>query len=196
MNGRIATRLPQNRDRSANSLGRANPTLALVVDHELEVLSHVPVPTGNSTLTPQDTLDGTRANRIVVMIPIVRYKAHRIMTRTKRKPSKPSLVVVDLRPRHVPNQKGTAPLNFDPTTLQSQQHVVLVCKTNLGVAQDLYDRPFHNPPRTDSTPIEDMHETVAKTSTNSAPKAITPNMSMAPIQGLQFKKKFQHRQGF
>ena len=46
MNGsRIATRLPQNRDRSANSLGRVQTaTLAMVVDHELEVLSHVPVP--------------------------------------------------------------------------------------------------------------------------------------------------------
>ena len=46
MNGsRVATRLPQSRDRSANSLGRVQTaTLALVVDHELEILSHVPVP--------------------------------------------------------------------------------------------------------------------------------------------------------
>ena len=46
MNGsRIATRLPQNRDRSANSIGRVQTaTLALVADHELEVLSHIPVP--------------------------------------------------------------------------------------------------------------------------------------------------------
>ena len=60
MNGsRIATRLPQNRDRSANSLGRVQTaTLAMVVDHELEVLSHVPVPYWqlNATFTAGDAV--------------------------------------------------------------------------------------------------------------------------------------------
>ena len=85
MNGsRVATRLPQNRDRSANSLGRVQTaTLALVVDHELEVLSHIPVPYWqlNATFSAGDATWTARWERTNHKDDPDRpeYKAHRIM---------------------------------------------------------------------------------------------------------------------
>ena len=85
MNGsRVATRLPQNRDRSANSLGRVQTaTLALVVDHELEVLSHIPVPYWqlNARFSAGDATWTARWERTNHKDDPERpeYKAHRIM---------------------------------------------------------------------------------------------------------------------
>ncbi|MEC8341084.1 MAG: DNA topoisomerase, partial [Candidatus Thermoplasmatota archaeon] len=175
MNGsRIATRLPQNRDRSANSLGRVQTaTLAMVVDHELEVLSHVPVPYWqlNATFRAGDATWTARWERTGHKDDPERpeYKAHRIMDAAE-KDSIEAILVSDEAFQTEERQrtkKEQAPLNFDLTTLQKRANSLWSwsAKRTLGVAQDLYDKfKLTTYPRTDSKHLpEDMHETVAKT---------------------------------
>ncbi|MGB2070827.1 MAG: DNA topoisomerase [Poseidonia sp.] len=175
MNGsRIATRLPQNRDRSANSLGRVQTaTLAMVVDHELEVLSHVPVPYWqlNATFTAGDARWVGRWERKDHKDDPDRpeYKAHRITDAAEKESIESMLAsggdfAVDEQRR---TKKEQPPLNFDLTTLQKRANSMWSwsAKRTLGVAQDLYDKfKLTTYPRTDSKHLpEDMHETVAKT---------------------------------
>ena len=175
MNGsRIATRLPQNRDRSANSLGRVQTaTLAMVVDHELEVLSHIPVPywqlnatflAGEATWTARWERTGHKDDP-----DRPEYKAHRIMDATEKEAIEAMLAgggpfQTDEQHR---TKKEQPPLNFDLTTLQKRANSLWSwsAKRTLGVAQDLYDKfKLTTYPRTDSKHLpEDMHETVAKT---------------------------------
>ena len=175
MNGsRIATRLPQNRDRSANSLGRVQTaTLAMVVDHELEVLSHVPVPYWqlNATFRAGDATWTARWERTGHKDDPERpeYKAHRIMDAAE-KDSIESILSSDEAFQTEEQQrtkKEQPPLNFDLTTLQKRANSLWSwsAKRTLGVAQDLYDKfKLTTYPRTDSKHLpEDMHETVAKT---------------------------------
>ena len=175
MNGsRIATRLPQNRDRSANSLGRVQTaTLAMVVDHELEVLSHVPVPYWqlNATFRAGDATWTARWERTGHKDDPERpeYKAHRIMDATE-KDSIEAILASDeafQTEEHQRTKKEQPPLNFDLTTLQKRANSLWSwsAKRTLGVAQDLYDKfKLTTYPRTDSKHLpEDMHETVAKT---------------------------------
>ena len=175
MNGsRIATRLPQNRDRSANSLGRVQTaTLAMVVDHELEVLSHVPVPYWqlNATFRAGDATWTARWERTGHKDEPERpeYKAHRIMDAAE-KDSIEAILASDEAFQTEERQrtkKEQPPLNFDLTTLQKRANSLWSwsAKRTLGVAQDLYDKfKLTTYPRTDSKHLpEDMHETVAKT---------------------------------
>ena len=175
MNGsRIATRLPQNRDRSANSLGRVQTaTLAMVVDHELEVLSHVPVPYWqlNATFRAGDATWTARWERTGHKDDPERpeYKAHRIMDAAE-KDSIETILSSDeafQTEEHQRTKKEQPPLNFDLTTLQKRANSLWSwsAKRTLGVAQDLYDKfKLTTYPRTDSKHLpEDMHETVAKT---------------------------------
>ncbi|MEE3084513.1 MAG: DNA topoisomerase [Candidatus Thermoplasmatota archaeon] len=175
MNGsRIATRLPQNRDRSANSLGRVQTaTLAMVVDHELEVLSHVPVPYWqlNATFRAGDATWTARWERTGHKDDPKRpeYKAHRIMDAAE-KDSIETILSSDEAFQTEEQQrtkKEQPPLNFDLTTLQKRANSLWSwsAKRTLGVAQDLYDKfKLTTYPRTDSKHLpEDMHETVAKT---------------------------------
>jgi len=175
MNGsRIATRLPQNRDRSANSLGRVQTaTLAMVVDHELEVLSHVPVPywqlnatfhAGEATWTARWERTGHKDDP-----ERPEYKAHRIMDASEKEAIEAMLAgegPFQTEEQHR-TKKEQPPLNFDLTTLQKRANSLWSwsAKRTLGVAQDLYDKfKLTTYPRTDSKHLpEDMHETVAKT---------------------------------
>ena len=178
MNGsRIATRLPQNRDRSANSLGRVQTaTLALVVDHELEVLSHVPVPYWqlNATFTAGDARWTGRWERIGHKDDPARpeHKAHRITEASEKEAieamlTSPEKFTTEEKAR---TKKEQPPLNFDLTTLQKRANSMWSwsAKRTLGVAQDLYDKfKLTTYPRTDSKHLpDDMHETVAKTLDN------------------------------
>ncbi len=178
MNGsRIATRLPQNRDRSANSLGRVQTaTLALVVDHELEVLSHVPVPYWqlNATFTAGDARWTGRWERIGHKDDPARpeHKAHRITEASEKEAieamlASPEKFTTEEKAR---TKKEQPPLNFDLTTLQKRANSMWSwsAKRTLGVAQDLYDKfKLTTYPRTDSKHLpDDMHETVAKTLDN------------------------------
>jgi DNA topoisomerase-3 len=175
MNGsRIATRLPQNRDRSANSLGRVQTaTLALVVDHELEVLSHIPVPYWqlNGTFVAGEANWTGRWERTGHKDDPDRpeYKSHRIMEASEKEEietmlSSPGDFTTEEKSR---TKKEQPPLNFDLTTLQKRANSMWSwsAKRTLGVAQDLYDKfKLTTYPRTDSKYLpEDMPETVAKT---------------------------------
>ena len=175
MNGsRIATRLPQNRDRSANSLGRVQTaTLALVVDHELEVLSHIPVPYWqlNGTFVAGEANWTGRWERTGHKDDPDRpeYKSHRIMEASEKEEietmlASPGDFTTEEKSR---TKKEQPPLNFDLTTLQKRANSMWSwsAKRTLGVAQDLYDKfTLTTYPRTDSKYLpEDMPETVAKT---------------------------------
>lgn len=178
MNGsRIATRLPQNRDRSANSLGRVQTaTLALVVDHELEVLSHVPVPYWqlHATFAAGDANWTARWERTGHKDDPDRpeYKSHRIMEASEKEEIETMLASSgDFETEEKSRiKKEQPPLNFDLTTLQKRANSLWSwsAKRTLGVAQDLYDKfKLTTYPRTDSKYLpEDMHETVAKTLDN------------------------------
>ena len=175
MNGsRVATRLPQSRDRSANSLGRVQTaTLALVVDHELEVLAHIPVPYWqlNATFTAGDARWTARWERVGHKDDVDRpeYKAHRIMDVAEKEAIETLLKDSGGYSTEETSRikKEQPPLNFDLTTLQKRANSLWSwsAKRTLGVAQDLYDKfKLTTYPRTDSKHLpEDMHEIVAKT---------------------------------
>ena len=175
MNGsRVATRLPQSRDRSANSLGRVQTaTLALVVDHELEILSHVPVPfwqlnadfqAGEARWTARWERKGHKDDP-----ERPEHKAHRITDAEEKAAIESVLSSQETATTTETDRtkKEKPPLNFDLTTLQKRANSLWSwsAKRTLGVAQDLYDKfKLTTYPRTDSKHLpEDMHETVAKT---------------------------------
>ena len=178
MNGsRIAMRLPQNRDRSANSLGRVQTaTLAMVVDHELEVLSHVPVPYWqlNATFTAGDATWTGRWERVGHKDDAERpeHKAHRITEQSEKDDIEKTLASDDSFQAEEKTRikKEQPPLNFDLTALQKRANSLWSwsAKRTLGVAQDLYDKfKLTTYPRTDSRHLpEDMHDTVDKTLSN------------------------------
>ncbi len=175
MNGsRVATRLPQSRDRSANSLGRVQTaTLALVVDHELEILSHVPVPFWqlNATFSAGDARWKARWERSGHKDDPDRpeHKAHRITEADEKASIEEALAQKGpfSTAETTRTKKEKPPLNYDLTTLQKRANSMWSwsAKRTLGIAQDLYDKfKLTTYPRTDSKYLpEDMHETVAKT---------------------------------
>ena len=177
MNGsRVAnTFLPQNRrERSSNSLGRVQTaTLALIVDHELEVLSHVPMPYWQlqATFSAGDGRWTARWERTDHKDDPERpeMKAHRIVEQSEKEAIE--AILSGNGPFETEETKRTKteqpPLNFDLTTLQKRANGLWSwsAKRTLSVAQDLYDKfKLTTYPRTDSKHLpEDMHETVAKT---------------------------------
>ncbi len=202
MNGsRIATRLPQNRDRSANSLGRVQTaTLALVVDHELEVLSHIPVPYWqlNATFSAGEANWTGRWERTGHKDDPNRpeYKAHRIMEASEKEEIETMLAssggfTTEEKSRI---KKEQPPLNFDLTTLQKRANSMWSwsAKRTLGVAQDLYDKfKLTTYPRTDSKYLpEDMPETVAKTLDNLGGQSdYTEHVKRLQSEGLSNSKR-------
>ncbi|MDA0925991.1 MAG: DNA topoisomerase, partial [archaeon] len=177
MNGsRVAnTFLPQNRrERSSNSLGRVQTaTLALIVDHELEVLSHVPLPYWQlqATFSADDAQWTARWERTDHNDDPEHpeMKAYRIVEQTEKNAIE--AILSGNGPYETEETERTKteqpPLNFDLTTLQKRANGLWSwsAKRTLGVAQDLYDKfKLTTYPRTDSKHLpEDMHETVAKT---------------------------------
>jgi DNA topoisomerase-3 len=177
MNGsRVAnTFLPQNRrERSSNSLGRVQTaTLALIVDHELEVLSHVPLPYWQlqATFSAGDARWTARWERTNHKDDPENpeKKSHRIIELAEKE-----AIEAILQGKNPFESKETSrtkteqpPLNFDLTTLQKRANGMWSwsAKRTLSVAQDLYDKfKLTTYPRTDSKYLpEDMHESVAKT---------------------------------
>ena len=177
MNGsRVAnTFLPQNRrDKTSNSLGRVQTaTLALIVQHELEVLSHVPLPYWqlNATFKSGKAVWTARWERLNHTDDPANpeLKAHRIVDAAEKKEIEALLAGGgDFETEETQRTKTEQPpLNFDLTTLQKRANSFWSwsAKRTLSVAQDLYDKfKLTTYPRTDSKHLpEDMHETVAKT---------------------------------
>ncbi len=202
MNGsRVATRLPQNRDRSANSLGRVQTaTLALVVDHELEVLSHVPVPYWqlNATFSAGEATWTARWERTGHKDDPERpeFKAHRITEKSEKDAIEAILAESGdfSTQENERTKKEQPPLNFDLTTLQKRANSLWSwsAKRTLGVAQDLYDKfKLTTYPRTDSKYLpEDMHETVAKTLDNLRQQSdFTEHVKRLQADGLSNAKR-------
>jgi DNA topoisomerase-3 len=176
MNGsRVAnTFLPQNRrEKTSNSLGRVQTaTLALVVQHELEVLSHVPLPYWqlNATFKAGAAEWTARWERVNHTDDPEQpeLKAHRIVEFGEKQLIE--AILAKGGPYETEETKRTKteqpPLNFDLTTLQKRANSLWSwsAKRTLGVAQDLYDKfKLTTYPRTDSKHLpEDMHEAVAK----------------------------------
>ena len=177
MNGsRVAnTFLPKKRNEKApNSLGRVQTaTLALVVDHELEVLAHIPVPfwqlngtfrSGEATWTARWERSGHKDDP-----ERPEYKSHRIVEASEKEAIEAVLNSGEAFTTEEKQRvkKEQPPLNFDLTTLQKRANSLWSwsAKRTLGIAQDLYDKfKLTTYPRTDSKYLpEDMHETVAKT---------------------------------
>ncbi|MEC8722028.1 MAG: DNA topoisomerase [Candidatus Thermoplasmatota archaeon] len=170
MNGsRVANlRLPQNkREKTSNSLGRVQtPTLALVVDHELKILSYVPVPYWqlNATFSVDEATWTARWER----------KGHKD---DPSNPEKKSHRIVDADEKSTVQKaissgktevsetsrvkKEQAPMNFDLTSLQKKSISLWnwTSKRNDSVAQDLYDKfKIISYPRTDSRYLTDDME--------------------------------------
>ena len=139
MNAPGCHRLPQNRDRSANSLGRVQTaTLALVVDHELEVLSHVPVPYWqlNATFSAGDATWTARWERTNHKDDPERpeYKAHRIMDMAEKEAIETVLAANGAfsTQENERTKKEQPPLNFDDNPSEKgQQFMVVVRQTHI-----------------------------------------------------------------
>ena len=177
MNGsRIANSfLPKKRnDKGAISLGRVQTaTLAMIVDHELEVLGHQPVPywqleakftAGDATWNARWERNGHKDDEDKP-----EYKSHRIIEASEKE----KLEIILSAGTHADvtqinrDSVEKPPLNFDLTTLQREANNIWSwsAKRTLGVAQALYDTyKLTTYPRTDSRYLpEDMFEEITNT---------------------------------
>jgi len=175
MNGsRVANiRLPKNkREKTSNSLGRVQtPTLALVVDHELKILSYVPVPywqlnatfsVDESTWTARWERNGHKDDPSNP-----EKKSHRIVDVDEKITVEKALSSGETEVSEVNRiKKEQAPMNFDLTSLQKKSISLWnwTSKRNDSVAQDLYDKfKIISYPRTDSRYLtDDMEDEVNK----------------------------------
>ena len=175
MNGsRVANiRLPKNkREKTSNSLGRVQtPTLALVVDHELKILSYVPVPywqlnatfsVDESTWTARWERNGHKDDPSNP-----EKKSHRIVDVDEKITVEKALSSGETEVSEVSRiKKEQAPMNFDLTSLQKKSISLWnwTSKRNDSVAQDLYDKfKIISYPRTDSRYLtDDMEDEVNK----------------------------------
>ena len=177
MNGsRIANSfLPKKRnEKSAISLGRVQTaTLAMIVDHEINILSHTPVPYWqlNANFSSGDCEWNARWERSGHKDDEDRpeYKAHRIIEneefeRLKKLLESNQEAVINQTNRE---HKEKTPLNFDLTSLQRSANNLWSwsARRTLRAAQDLYDRfKLTTYPRTDSKYLpENMKEEINKT---------------------------------
>jgi len=177
MNGtRIATvTLPRPRnEKGAISLGRVQtPTLAMVVDHEIDILSHVPsafwevhvrLKSGEAEWDARWERQNHKDNPEKP-----EHKSHRIHEEDEYKRltallnSNPEFGVSQVDR----NSTEKPPLNLDLNTLQREANTAWSwsAKKTLGLAQDLYDRyKLTTYPRTDSRYLpEDMMEKISAT---------------------------------
>ncbi|MEC7688448.1 MAG: DNA topoisomerase, partial [Candidatus Thermoplasmatota archaeon] len=175
MNGsRVANiRLPKNkREKTSNSLGRVQtPTLALVVDHELKILSYVPVPywqlnatfsVDESTWTARWERNGHKDDPSNP-----EKKSHRIVDVDEKITVEKALSSGETEVTEVSRiKKEQPPMNFDLTSLQKKSISLWnwTSKRNDSVAQDLYDKfKIISYPRTDSRYLtDDMEDEVNK----------------------------------
>jgi|MDTC01.3.fsa_nt_gb DNA topoisomerase-3 len=176
MNGsRVANSfLPRKKnERSAISLGRVQTaTLAMIVSHELEVLSHIPLPywqlEANFKSESAEWIGRWERQNHIDDPEQPDYKPHRIIEKSEYERL---LAILESGKNASIKQtqrdsKERAPLNFDLTTLQREANSTFgwSAKRTLGIAQDLYDtHKLTTYPRTDSRHLpEDMHEEIAK----------------------------------
>lgn len=173
MNGtRIANKhLPRKKgQRVATSLGRVQTaTLAMIVDHEIEVLSHIPEPYWqlHATIAHEGGLWTGKWSRSTPTPP--EQKEDRIYELTEKQSLESILrndssVLVDEITR---TKNERPPLNLDLTNLQKKTNSLWswTSKRTLSVAQDLYDSfKLITYPRTDSQYLpEDMKDTITET---------------------------------
>ena len=156
------------------SLGRVQTaTLAILVDHEIEILQHMSTPywvltaqfEGNDSLWT-GRWEGGQSNEDT--------KPHWILT-TEDKERIQSLLDSNQKAtvtQRVTTSKERPPLNFDLTTLQRQANSMFSwpAKRTLNVAQSLYERhKLTTYPRTDSRFLPtDMKDTINETLANLA----------------------------
>ena len=175
MNGsRVANiRLPKNkREKTSNSLGRVQtPTLALVVDHELKILSYIPVPYWQ--LNAKFSVDGAswtarwerNGHKDDPSNP--ERKSHRIVDSDEKSTVEQAISSGKTEVSEISRiKKEQAPMNFDLTSLQKKSISLWnwTSKRNDSVAQDLYDKfKIISYPRTDSRYLtDDMKDEVGK----------------------------------
>ncbi|CAI8302129.1 MAG: DNA topoisomerase 3 [Candidatus Poseidoniaceae archaeon] len=154
------------------SLGRVQTaTLAILVDHEIEILKHIPTPFW--TLSAQFEGSGSSWNgRWEGGAATEDTKPHWILTHEDKERIQ---ALIDSGEQATVTQKVTTskerpPLNFDLTTLQRQANSMFSwpAKRTLNVAQALYERhKLTTYPRTDSRFLPtDMKETIDTTLSN------------------------------
>ena len=177
MNGsRIANSfLPRKKnERVAISLGRVQTaTLAMIVEHELHVLGHSPLPywqlEANFKSDDAEWKGRWERNNHVDDPDQPDYKSHRIIEQTEHDSLNAILKSGKMATVKQVQRESVEkpPLNFDLTSLQREANNIFSwsAKKTLGVAQDLYDSfKLTTYPRTDSRHLpEDMHEQIAKT---------------------------------
>ena len=177
MNGsRIANSfLPKKRnEKSAISLGRVQTaTLAMIVDHEINILSHTPVPYWQ--LNANFSVDGCEWNARWERSghkddeDRPEFKSHRIIESEEYERLKNLLESNNEAKITQTNReyKEKTPLNFDLTSLQRSANNLWSwsARRTLRAAQDLYDRfKLTTYPRTDSKYLpENMKEEINKT---------------------------------
>ena len=161
-------------DKKSLSLGRVQTaTLAMIVDHELDVLSHNPEPFWEL----EAKFDSGPANWSARWERAnhkddpdrPEFKAHRIMEKSEKEMLESVLesegdFSVSQKDR---DSKEKPPLNFDLTSLQREANNMWSwsARRTLSVAQELYDtHKLTTYPRTDSRHLpEDMMEEISKT---------------------------------
>lgn len=161
-------------DKKSLSLGRVQTaTLAMIVEHELEVLSHNPEPfwelegefeSGAAKWSARWERSGHKDDP-----EFPELKAHRIMEKSEKELLEEVLksesdFEVSQNDR---NSTEKPPLNFDLTSLQREANNIWswAAKRTLSIAQELYDtHKLTTYPRTDSRHLpEDMMESISKT---------------------------------
>ena len=204
MNGsRIASTFLRSgrRDSTSMSLGRVQTaTLAIIVDKEIDVLSHEPKPfwelegtfsAGESTWTARWERANNKEDKNDELT-----KAHRI-TSSAEKSMLENLLKDNTGFTINQNHKDLIdypPLSFDLTSLQREANSLWswTSKDTLSVAQELYDtHKLTTYPRTDSRHLpEDMIETIGKTITQlGAQKEYSEHTKRLKDNGLQNVKK-------
>ena len=204
MNGsRVASTLLRvgRRDRKSLSLGRVQTaTLAMIVDHELKILSHNPEPFWSleAQFQSPEALWTARWERINHKDDPERpeHKAHRITDLSEKEEIEKLLAnndgfIVDQTERESAEKP---PLNFDLTSLQREANNLWSwsARRTLSVAQELYDtHKLTTYPRTDSRYLpEDMVETISKTIRQlGAQESFEPHSNYLIQNGLKNTKR-------
>jgi len=200
MNGtRIANKhLPRKKgQRAATSLGRVQTaTLAMIVDHELEILSHIPEPYWQLQGTFSHTSGQWVGKWVRSGTSKKEWKDDRIYDETEKNELESKLK--DATTISVSEQsrikKERPPLNLDLTTLQKKTNSLWswTSTRTLRTAQDLYDSfKLITYPRTDSQHLPDdmkdvVNETIKKLGTQ---KEYSQFSSQLGTKGLQNEKR-------
>ena len=161
-------------DKKSLSLGRVQTaTLAMIVDQEIEILSHIAKPFWqlNAEFSAGDAKWNARWERDGHKDDPDRpeHKAHRITDEAEKKLIEDVLAAEgDFEVKQTERKKTEKPpLNFDLTSIQSEANRMWSwsAKRTLGIAQELYaTHKLTTYPRTDSRHLpEDMMEEISKT---------------------------------